>query len=240
MKRKFSIALFLIGFVSSFASMAQDSRLSLGINGGLSMPSGNFTKTDYSNPASGFAGAGYNLGINGWWKAGKHWGINALVSYHAYSIQGLQNLADGYHNDFAVDSSTISSTGNNYSINVLAGPYYSLPLAKRLSLDGRILAGMTNAHLAGYNVYLEDNTDASFGQKTASATSFATQAGLALRYQLTKQWALALNGDYFYSRPDFTISNTNRANNAGRLISSYNEPITAMNINLTLAYTMIH
>jgi hypothetical protein len=72
----------------------------------------------------------------------------------------------------------------------------------------------------------------------AQAVTFGTQAGVGFRYNINNNWAVLLNGDYFYSKPDFKIDNVDRNANTGREISNYNQPITGINANLTLCYML--
>jgi hypothetical protein len=218
----------------------QSGSIIIGITGGLSSPFGNYTKTDYSDPKSGFAGAGTNIGITGTWFLNKNFGISALVSYHQYSFKGLHNLGTGFEKDFFVDSTSALTNGNNHSINIFVGPYYSLPLSAKFSVDFRVLAGISDATLAGWDIINTDGgiTHTAITQKPANAVAFGGQAGIGFRYNITNHWAVMLNGDYFYSKPNFSITNEERNANTGRKISSYNEPIACINTNLTFAYVL--
>jgi len=242
--KKIQLCLAFLAMFAAGKTQAQEAaanrytKLYIGITGGISAPQGNFTKTDYSDPASGFAKTGGNIGLTGTYFFTKNWGINALVSYHGYGFHGAQNLADGYKEDFAVDSTTLNVNGSNHSINFLIGPYYSLPVAKKLFVDFRLLGGLSAANLAGNTVQLEDQEAATFSQDKATATAFAWQAGAALRYNTSKHFGVLLNVDYFSSKPNFSIENTNRANEAGRKITSYNQPIQGLNVNITLAWLL--
>ena len=234
---------------STFAAYSQDekpaissARFMAGITGGISVPSGNFTSTDYGNDKAGFAGSGYNLGLTGTWFIERNFGITALLSYHQYSYHGINSMAAGFQDAFDVDSASASQKGTNHSFNILVGPYYSIPLTSKFSIDLRLLGGITNNTLAGYDVVLTDAgiTHPPLTQNTATATSFGMQGGVALRYNVSRHWALMLNTDYFYSKPDFTIVNVDRNANAGREITSYNQPIAGVNTNLTLVYLLKH
>jgi outer membrane protein W len=226
------------------AQDAQSSKSSgsimIGITGGLSSPSGNFTKTDYDNNASGFAGSGSNIGITGTWFFNKSFGISLLCSYHQYSYRGIQNMADGFHESFDVDSASATTRGSNHTVNILVGPYYSLQVSDKFSIDFRALAGLTSASLAGWDVVLTDAgiTHPPLTQDVATASTLGMQAGIGFRYNITRQWAVMLNADYFYSQPNFTIVNEDRNANAGREINTYNQPITGLNANITLAYLL--
>jgi len=213
----------------------------IGVTGGLSAASGNFVKSDYGNNRSGFAGSGYNIGVTATYFLTKNFGISALVGYSQFSFRGIQNIANGFHESFNVDSASAASKGNSHTINILAGPCYSLSLSKKFSVDFRALAGLTNATLAGWNVVLTDAgiTHPPLTQNTATAGALGLQAGVGLCYNISQRWSCSLNADYFYSKPDFSIVNVDRNANAGREISEYHESISGINANLTLSY-MLH
>ena len=212
----------------------------IGITGGSSIPFGNFTKTDFTNPDAGFAAAGGNIGLTGTYMLNKHIGISALASYHRYGVKGLQTLADGFKESFALDSTTVDTKGSNYSLNLLIGPIYSFSVGKKknISIDSRILAGFVSAHLAGNQVFFEDQAASTFSQNTATANTFGLQLGSGARYSVSTHVGVSLNVDYFYSKPDFQISYENRNNNAGRWVKNYNQPINGLNTNLSIVYLL--
>ena len=172
MKKK-SAKVLVLSLLISFAFQATAQDLMIGLTGGTSAPFGNFTKTDFNDPKSGFAGTGLNMGITGTKMLSKNFGISALISYHGYSFKGLQVLADNFKDAFAIDSSTVNVVGSNYSLNFLVGPYYSLPIGKKLSFDSRLLVGWVNAHLAGNQVFFEDQAASTFTQKASTANTIA-------------------------------------------------------------------
>jgi hypothetical protein len=52
--------------------------------------------------------------------------------------------------------------------------------------------------------------------------------------------SINVKADYFYTKPDFTISNTHRNTNTGREVSSYNQPLESVNFSAGIAYTLWH
>ncbi|HXS36076.1 MAG TPA: outer membrane beta-barrel protein [Flavipsychrobacter sp.] len=252
--RKIIAALFVMiatsGSLLPYNSIAQETEQAkstnvkwiFGITGGLSVPFGNYVKADYDNSKSGFAKAGSDFGVTATYFLNKNFGISALISYHKYAFNGVQNMANGLKESFDVDSVYLETNGDNHVLNILVGPYYSIPAGKRLSVDFRVLIGLANASLAGNNVILTDGgvTDPEFYQKPATATTFALQAGAGLRYNISNSFGIMLNADYFYSKPNFKIDNVDRLNNAGRKIDNYNEPIACINTNITLVYLLRH
>ncbi len=209
---------------------------SIGISAGVSLPIGNFAKNDYKDNSSGFAGTGYNVGFTGTKFLNKNWGISFLFSYTKFgSYDGMQSLAYGFQKDFEVDSASATVKNSSHLINFLIGPTYSLPIRKKIFLETRALVGFTSAELAGWDVVLTDSkiTHPAFSQNSSTATCFGLLAGLGLRYNLSTNWAILLNGDYQYCKPNFSITNSNRNANTGRELNKYNENISSIAMNLT-------
>ncbi|HEU4718710.1 MAG TPA: hypothetical protein VFU15_12790, partial [Bacteroidia bacterium] len=142
---------------------------------------------------------------------------------------------DGYKEDFDVDSTTVSVTGKYQFWNFFVGPYYSFPMNK-LTIDLRFVAGLVHASTPEFKVDLEDQMNATFYQRSSTSNAFGFQAGAGLRYQLAGGLCAKLNADYYYAHPDFMITNDNRVNSAGRLLTEYKEPVSMINLNIGLAY----
>jgi opacity protein-like surface antigen len=225
-------------------SFAQKGQSFVGISGGVSLPLGNWGKSaevisinGFVNDPNGYANTGTFGAIEGAWFFSKHFGIGGRFSYGTYKIKNIDSLSQGYQESFDVDQT--STTVSNYKVlNFLPGLYFSYPLQKKLSLTARGLVGITHATTPQISVDVEDGgiDDGTLQQQSASATSFAFDLGAGLSYSVTKNLAINLNADYFYSKPDFTIGNTFRNNAAGRLVSEYNQPLDAVNISLGVAY----
>jgi opacity protein-like surface antigen len=210
----------------------------IGITGGYAHIGGNLTKTEYSNNASGFASpAGLNLGIEGAYYFHKNVGIGGVFSNSSFYSKGKQALADGYKEDFDVDSTTVTDKGKYSTYNFLIGPYCSFPM-KKFTIDTRIVVGLVSAKTPEFKVELEDQANATFYQKSSRANAFGFQAGAGIRYSIVKNLCVKFNVDYFYSKPDFKIENENRANNAGRLIEEYKQPIAGVLLNFGIAYQL--
>ncbi|HWB62037.1 MAG TPA: hypothetical protein VG603_00900 [Chitinophagales bacterium] len=202
---------------------------------GISAPFGNFAKSDYDNPKAGFAQLGPHFNFGGaYFIPHTNFGFGGFIAYSQYTLRNMQNMSDGYLDAFGVDSATVKYT-KYHKIDVLIGPYYSIP-TKYVTVDFRLLGGVTNALSPQIKVYLEDDPTDGFTQDKALATALAAQVGFGLRFTPIPQFAIALRADYFYSRPVFDISNENRVVAAGRLISSYTEPIQGINATLGLVY----
>jgi opacity protein-like surface antigen len=227
----------------SLKGLAQKGPSFIGITGGLSIPTGNWAKANFVSSVSGFAGdpSGYAKkgglgGVEGAYFFSKHVGIGALANYATYKTN-IKPLSDGYQDSFDVDQ--VTTTASGYKIwNFLPGFYFDLPVWKRLSVTARALAGISHASTPAISVDVEDggNDDGTFEQKEASKTAFAFDLGAGLSYRIGHCFAVNLKADYFNTKPDFTIENSQRLNSAGRLITSYDQPLSAVNVSLGVAY----
>lgn len=208
----------------------------IGITGGYSSLAGNLTKSDYADSTSGYASkSGFNIGIEGAYFFHKNIGIGGVYSNSSFYSNGLQTMADGYKDDFDVDSTTVDVSGKYTFNTVLIGPYFSFPV-KKFTFDVRVVAGVSMAKTPKYITYLEDQENATFSQNSSTATAFAFQAGAGARYSIIDNLCIKLNIDYLNTKPNFKIDNTNRANNAGRLLTDYHQPISVLQLNLGIAY----
>ncbi|MGH2566308.1 MAG: outer membrane beta-barrel protein [Ginsengibacter sp.] len=214
------------------------SSFEVSVNGGIASPSGNFGKGDYANEKSGYAKTGYNLNVTGTYFIHNGFGIGAFVGYSQFGFKGSQSLADGYKEDSGTDSTTLYSKGHNQSFSVLAGPYYSIPAGKKVSIDLRALAGYVNTRLAGFQVFYEDYLDNSMSQNESSAGAFGFQVGAAFKYKITNKIAVKLNADYFSSTPKINITYENFVVNSGRRLTQYNEAINGVNATVGIAFNL--
>lgn len=234
--------IFVIGAIigSIFTSIGQEETFNkyfLGIRGGYSNLSGNFIKNDYSDSSSGFANSnGTNFGIEGGYMIKKNFGIAAVISLNSFSSNGLQALSDGYQEDFEVDSVTLSVSKKYTSSYFMLGPVFSLPKGK-FTFNAKILGGLVYLITPEYKVDIEDQLDATFYQRSSTATTFGIQTELSINYSLSDNLGLKIGIDYAYSKPNFSITNENREVNVGRKITEYNQVFSTFNSNIGIVYS---
>jgi hypothetical protein len=226
----------------------------IGLVGGLSMPLGNWKKTAYitdangawlannaDNTSSGFAGNGSSFGIEGAYFFSKYVGFGGMLSHSTFNIstKGLDSLSAGYQRSFDVDQVTTTINGS-YSIwAFMPGIYLRYPFSNKFSITGKLLAGFTTTSTPNISVDVKDGgvDDGTFTQLSSVANSIGVMGGLGFGYNICNHFAVNLQGNYCYSKPDFFFANLNRVSNAGRLINEYNQPLTFMNVSLGVAYT---
>ncbi|HSZ34592.1 MAG TPA: outer membrane beta-barrel protein [Puia sp.] len=245
--KKLKIFLGSIMILCSLFSFAQKGTSFIGVSGGISLPTGNWAKanyivstTGYVSDPSGFAASGIAGELNGAYFFSPYFGIGGLINYATYKTKDINTLSAGYRESFDVDQ--VTTTAGSYKIeNFLAGIYFNYPVAKRLSLTARALAGIAHATTPLYTVDVEDGgiDDGTFEQKSASKTAFAFDIGAGLSYPIINTIAINLRADYFYAKPDFSIENTQRQNAAGRYVTEYDQPLAGVNVSLGVAWLII-
>jgi opacity protein-like surface antigen len=241
------IFLFITALCISLTSFAQKGSSFIEVDGGVSLPMGNWGKASTASALmsingtvsdkNGYANVGGFGTIDGAWFFSRHFGIGGMFKYGVHSLKGVDSLSQGYEESFDVDQT--STTATNYKIwSIMPGLYFDLPLARKWGFTARALAGVAHASSPEINVGIEDGgvTDPAVVQESASRTTFAFDLGAGLRYSLTRHLAIDLRADYFYTKPDLSIENTGRNNNAGREVSEYNQPMASVNVSLGIAY----
>ncbi|HXA01759.1 MAG TPA: outer membrane beta-barrel protein [Cytophagaceae bacterium] len=220
---------------------AQDKGKSfIGISSGLAFPTGQFAKSDYGtfgheNDKAGFGKTGFNITLDGAYyflpKIG--WGgIASFMDHGGLNNSDVNKLAAGYTDAFGVAESTVEAQGRYRTINLMTGPYLSFPL-KKFTLDFRAVAGVVKSlSTPTITVTLEDQS--TFTQRSSTAAAFGWQAGAGARYALSNTFSLSLRGDYFQTS-GIKISNDNRTNNAGRLVTK--QPLAGINIAIGVSYS---
>ncbi len=244
--RQVKIYFAIAALTLSFNSFAQKGPSFIGVSGGVSLPTGKWGKsaeisstTGFISDPSGFAGIGPIVEVNGAYFFSKHIGLGAMVSYANYKTKDIDKLSAGYRESFDVDQ--VTTTAGSYKLwNFMAGPYFNFSLQKKLAFTAKVLAGVTNGTTPLITVDVEDGgvDDGTFEQKESTKSAFGFTAGVGLSYSIVKCLAIHFNADYFYSKPDFSIKNTQRENSAGRQITEYNEPLAGVNFSLGIAFLL--
>ena len=210
----------------------------VGFFGGISIPQGDFAKTDYNNNQAGFAKRGLDWGVDGAYYFYKNLGIGATFAYQdngELKQADADNLATGYTNSFGADASTVTANGRYQNISFLLGPQYSFTKGKFI-LDIRASAGVLKVHSTpGTSILLTGVTDqtATFYQRSASGTLFAYGANAALRYKLSENVFLTLRGAYLDSQ-GVSVKNDDRTTNIGRIVTK--QPISSIQTTLGLSF----
>jgi opacity protein-like surface antigen len=244
--------LFTILFTGlTIAGFAQNAPSFIEVGGGVSFPTGNWSKTSTAsslmsiegtiNDPHGYAKPGGFGFAEGGWFFSKHFGVGLMFRTGTYNLKGLDSLSQGYEESFDVDTTKTHAT--HYTMwSITPALYYYTALSKRFAFTAKAMVGIVHASTPQFTVNIIDGgvPDPPVVQESASATALAFGLGAGLRYQVYKCLALDLKADYLYSKPDFTITNEGRNNNAGREVSSYNQPMAPVSVSLGIAYLFKH
>jgi hypothetical protein len=248
---KYKLVVLIAALCSCVTSYAQKGMSFIGVDGGVSVPLGVWGKTSTASELmsidgtvgdkNGYAKPGGFFSVDGAWFFSKHFGIGGLFKYGTYDLKGVDSLSQGYEESFDVD--TTRTTVTNYKQwSILPGIYYNQSILKKLAFTARVLVGVAHSSTPEINVGIEDGgiPDPAVVQSSASKTSFAADAGVGLVYNLTRCIGIRLRADYFYTKPDLSIANSGRNNNAGREVSDYDQALSSVNFSLGVAYTFGH
>jgi len=210
----------------------------IGVLGGMTMPSGNWTKVAYNDNTSGYAGNGTIFGIEGAYFFSKYVGIGGMVSYSTFNFKGLDSLSAGYQNSFDVDKTTTSVNGGYSMWTFMPGLYLRYPFSDKFSVNAKVLAGFTSTTTPTItcDVFDGGRDDGNFIQQACTANSFGYMAGIGVSYNVLSWLGINLHANYLSCQPDFYMDNINRPANVGRLITEYNQPLGAMSFTLGVAY----
>jgi hypothetical protein len=241
--------IFLLAALCSNVSVFSQSFI--GVDGGVSLPLGNWGKTSTAtemtsingtvNDKSGYAKTGGSFAVDGAWFFSKHFGIGGQFNSGTHSLKGVDSLSQGYEESFDVDQTSTSVT--NYKLwSILAGLYYDWHFTRKLALTARALAGVAHVSTPAIHVAIEDGgiDDPPVIQESAGKAAFAADGGVGLQFGVLKFLAIRLRADYFYTKPAIAIRNSGRNNNAGREVNQYDQPLSSMNFSLGVAYTIGH
>ena len=155
--------------------------------------------------------------VEGAWFITPKVGVGALFKVGRYA-----NLLE----KGAVGEATVESPKPLNSISAMGGIYYNHPLAERLHLGGKVLAGISRNH------YLKNELLGPDGAVVATLEHDDTEhltatAGLSLRYVVADNLGLRLYADYNYIRTDYTITPvTPSATTETTRHSAYQRPLT--------------
>jgi hypothetical protein len=235
-----SISLILL----SFGANAQDkdtktyAKSYLGLIGGMSIPTGDFGRYDYSNNKAGFAKKGITAGLDGAYYIYKNLAIGASFTFQdqgELTTADVQNLSNGYNTAFVKDQTTITAVNRYHNFNLMAGPQYSF-VRGSFTLDLRAEAGLIKSTSTPSFIMLFDNstttTDA-IEQHSSEGKAFAYGGSAGLRYSIDDHLDIGLKANYINSS-GLPVTYSNDPGTTGRFVTK--QPITE--IQATLGITL--
>lgn len=173
------------------------------MSAGVSLPVGKFASCSSDDNQACMAGKGLAINLAAGYRIAGPVGLMIRGEQHRNAVNTEALLNELYRSETDV----WTAKADNWSVTTLmAGPYISLPISGRFSVDARALAGRASAVLP--NTSLAGN----FGQKEVSVKTTGSQStavvyggGATLRYRLGRITSLHLNADY--SQANFIFDN---------------------------------
>jgi len=190
-----------------------DNKFSIGLAAGTTIPLGAFGTSTVGTDSTH---------INGYAHTGFH--FNATVGYKIYKMIGAMVMIGGNINScsppttyFSGISFTPVPSGPHYLGQYLAGPYVSIPVGKKLSLEARALVGLITSSYpeitasasgtAGFFGSITASTDT----KYKSGAAFGYSGSVGAKYMLGSHFGLTLHVAYSGSNmkyPNYTVHTT--------------------------------
>lgn len=174
-------------------------RLSIEFNPGFSLPFGNFSSGDYTNPLAGYAKEGYSLGANMSIKITED--INVMLCY-TRQLNTFDETSFSVNALKGTKNYTLQTNSNWKNHFVLAGASANIPLDESNYLTPRLLVGVCLGRTPSYETF-----PISVGSSTVLPTvveseadvSLAARIGIGLRKNLSKQFFLSINPDFYFT-----------------------------------------
>lgn len=238
MKRYFTL-LFISFFTLTGLIANAQVKSYIGLDAGLSTPTGDFGQSAYSNNKAGFAKKGVTFGFDAAVYIHKNFAIALKVSFQdqpALNTNDALKLATGYTSTFTADEVNVSSVNRYNSLNFLLGPQYSIEYHKFI-LDLRASAGLVQSFTTPNITAIIAGGTSTAGiltQNSSSNAAFGYSGTVGLRYKLGDSWCVVLRSGYIAS-PGIKISNS-VDNTTGRLVTK--QPISEMQTTLGLTLSL--
>jgi hypothetical protein len=168
---------------------------------GPSIPTGDFASKDMDNNSAGFAKTGAIFDISFRYKLKNNFGVTAILRGQANQLDA-QAIADEMSNKFGI-SGTVKT--NSWGIGgLLVGGYSTIPVAKQLTFESRLMIGFVTASSPDISINFNIMSESGWvKQNTVTSSAFAYLAGVGLKYDAGKRVCLLANIDYLGAKPKF-------------------------------------
>lgn len=197
---------YLIALSALLISFTISAQFTFGIDGGLSIPSGNYGSTAASTSTSGGT-------INGYAKIGTC--FDAYAGFKFIPLLGLMaqyGMNDNSYDVAKLNSSntTFSATGGDKINEYLIGPFLSIKLAN-IKIEAKLLGGLVSSSYPGLTSTSNyGNVTTSVYNSFSTGNSFGYCAGAKIKFMAAKILGIGLGVDYVGSNESFTgVSSAN-------------------------------
>lgn len=175
-------------------------------NPGVSIPTGDFSNSNHTNPSAGYAKEGYSIGANLTLKITKQ--LDVMVCY-SRQLNVFDEKSFSTNALSGVKNYTIQTNANWVNHFVLSGVSGNIYLDENNILTPRFLVGLDLSKSPKYETFpvsAGSNTLAPVVYSGESAIAFATRVGIGIKKNLNKQFFVTLNSDVFLCKVGYNIN----------------------------------
>ena len=208
---------------------------------GVSIPEGDFAKSDSTNNQAGYATAGGFIFADYGFIYNNLFGFEIAISININPVNAKADKMREWSNPDEYDRSFAWGSGN-----LIAGPHLSLTY-KEFAFDVRALAGYMAVRRPFYKstYYSGDSISAIISEeKTGHGGAFVYQVGIGLRFALSKSISVKLSVDYLSANPTLQYQKTTCSWYKGILIYEpphevkYRQPVKNFNVGIGLVLNL--
>ena len=236
MKIIFITLVFSFTFLSFNNVRAQEGSY-LGLEFGVSLPSGDFGSNEYNSSYSGYATSGFLMGLIGNYQFSEYFGFAYAFRFQSNDFDSymLERQLDLYEdlNSSEVFSSSYFLTGGMFGLNL------TVPLSERFSWDSKVTLGWLSASKPYVGIVSSDGFDViKVESEEATSVAFALAFGTAVKFDILEHFALIGRIESLFSSASYYFTESYYVNNQLENISStsYTQSITTTNVTLGLLY----
>jgi hypothetical protein len=209
----------------------------LGLSFGASLPSEEFARKSLEEDG-GYALPGFVIEFSGAYVFDYYLGIAGTFTFSSNPPDRDQlekDLTEGITGPAAPEfEEVIFNHGSWMYSNLLAGPILTIPIAF-MNLDFRAVAGLSILLSPPWELTARTAEETFFTKRSGSTASFAYMLGTAVRFNINPIYAIRVSGDYFHSKPTFTISGDGSGGGATGE-PTYDMSVGTVNLNVGIAY----
>ena len=231
--RKIAFIVFLGGLM---ASGLFGQRSYLGLSFGASLPSEEFAKKSLAEDG-GYALPGFVIEFSGAYVFDYYIGIAGTFTFSSNPPdrdQLQQDLIDAITGPVPPEiEEVIFNHGTWMYSNLMAGPFLTIPIGF-INLDFRAVAGLSILLSPPWELTVHTAEETYFTRRSGSTASFAYMLGTGIRFNINSNYSIRVSGDYFHSKPTFTVDEESAAGSAGK--STYDMSVGTINLNIGIAY----
>ncbi len=209
----------------------------LGLSFGASLPSEEFAKKSLAEDG-GYALPGFVVEFSGAYVFDYYFGIAGTFTFSSNPPDRdklQQDLIDAITGPVPPEiEEVIFNNGSWMYSNIMAGPFVTIPIGF-MNLDFRAVAGLSILLSPPWELTVQTTEETYFTSRSGNTASFAYMLGTGIRFNINSNYAIRVAGDYFHSKPTFTVDE-NSAVGAATGKSTYDMSVGTVNITLGIAY----